>query len=105
LRASSVDEIQFRVGIDYGAVTIAEVGAAQRFHGLVAIGTRANVACKMLDVAKADEIVIGESVVRQLPTAWARWYELALVATGWTYRHTGLPYCFYRYTGRWSRPM
>lgn len=105
LRASSVQEIQFRVGVDYGAVTIAEVGAAQRFHGLVAIGTRANVACKMLDVAKADEIIIGESVVRQLPTAWAQWYELALVATGWTYRHTGLPYCFYRYTGRWSRPM
>jgi class 3 adenylate cyclase len=105
LRASGVQEIHFRVGIDCGAVTIAEVGAAQRFHGLVAIGTRANVACKMLDVAKPDDILIGESVMRRLPPLWTQWCKLALFATGWTYRHNGLPYCFYRYTGRWSQPM
>lgn len=105
LRASSVEEIRFRVGIDYGVVTIAEVGAAQRFHGLVAIGTRANVACKMLDVAEPGEIIIGDSVWRQLPAEWAQWCELAHVETGWSYRLTGLPYSFYRYIGRWTEPM
>lgn len=103
LQQSGVEALRFRVGIDTGSVTIAEVGAAQRFHGLVAIGTRANVACKMLDVAKADEIIVGEAVVRQLPPLWVQWYELAQVVTGWTYRDSGLPYGFYRYTGRWVR--
>jgi class 3 adenylate cyclase len=35
---SNTDPIEFRVGIDYGLVTIAQLGAARRFGGLVAIG-------------------------------------------------------------------
>lgn len=105
LRESGVEELEFRVGIDHGAITIADVGAPQRFHGHVAIGTRANVACKMLDVAKPGEIILGESVVRQLPTAWKQWWEIAVWDTGWKYRSSGLGYWFYRYTGRWTGPL
>jgi hypothetical protein len=41
LRASKVEEYKFRVGTDYGYVTVAQIGAAKRFGALVAIGTTA----------------------------------------------------------------
>jgi class 3 adenylate cyclase len=59
LQRSGVQAIEFRVGIDCGTVTVARIGAARRFGSLVVIGTTANVACKMLDVAQAGEILIG----------------------------------------------
>lgn len=40
LRATPVLPLQFRVSMDYGEVTIARIGAAQRFNANVAIGNR-----------------------------------------------------------------
>jgi len=104
LRASRIEALKFRIGIDYGAVTIAQIGAARRFGSLVAIGTTANVACKMLSVAEADEIIIGETVVRRLPVAWHQWCILKRTETGWIFRRSQLPYCFFTFTGRWTNP-
>lgn len=39
IRATGLEELHFRIGIDYGPVTVAQVGAARRFGALVAIGT------------------------------------------------------------------
>lgn len=105
LRRSGVQEIEFRVGIDYGAVTVAKIGAARRFGSLVAIGTTANVACKMLDVAEAGEILIGANAYNRLPAYWQGWCRLRTLETGWTYRSTGLPYPFHTYSGRWAYPL
>ena len=104
IRESGLEELHFRVGIDHGPVTVAQVGAAQRFHGLVAIGTTANIACKMLDVDKPDSIIIGEAVKNQLPAGWLQWCRLEKVLTGWNYRLSGNPYAFYEYIGRWIDP-
>ena len=38
LKASNVQEIQFRIGIDHGNITIAKLGAARRFNSIVAVG-------------------------------------------------------------------
>ena len=104
LRSSGVQEIEFRVGIDCGTVTVARIGAAKRFGSLVAIGTTANVACKMLDVAEAGEILIGAHAYHRLPPFWQGWCRLRTLQTGWIYRLTGLPYPFYQYTARWIHP-
>jgi adenylate cyclase len=48
LISAGVTELQFRIAIDYGQVTIARLGAARRFNAVVAIGSPANVAAKML---------------------------------------------------------
>jgi class 3 adenylate cyclase len=105
LENASIQRINFRVGIDHGDVTIAEVGAARRFRSRVAIGATANIASKILEVAGPDEIVIGDQVRKRLPPAWSNQFaELHTQQTGWIYVLSGAPYPFYRYTGRWRDP-
>ena len=103
MRNSSIDPIQFRIGIDYGWITVAKLGAARRFGSLAAVGTTANIACKMLDYGEPDDIVIGEAVKAQLPLdRQARFCVRVLRSSGWVYRLSGLEYPFYRYIGRWT---
>jgi adenylate cyclase len=105
LAKSSIEPISFRVGIDHGGVTIAEVGAAKRFRSRVAIGATANIASKILDVTGPDEIVIGDQVHKKLPSAWSSQFaELHRLQSGWIYVASGDPYPFYRYNGRWKGP-
>jgi adenylate cyclase len=102
LRKANIAPIDFRVGIDHGSVTVARLGAAKRFNSIVAIGTSANIACKMLNVAGNNEIVIGEDVRSRLPAIWQQnWTEVVPDRSGWVRRSSGNPYLFYRYTGRW----
>jgi len=102
LSKNSLLPIRFRIGIDYGWVTIAKLGAARRFNSIVAIGTAANIACKMLGHADPDEIVIGESVVANLPENRRGHCQLKTVKSGWIYRKINHPYPFYTYTSRWT---
>ena len=97
-----IERIEFRIGIDHGYVTIAKLGAARRFNALVAIGTAANVACKMLRFGGPNEIVIGDRVRKELPASWHQYTTPILQNSGWIYRLTELPYPFFRYTGRWT---
>jgi len=97
-------DLRFRIGIDYGPVTVAKLGARQRFQTLVAIGTSANLASRMLSVAGPGEIIIGRSVVECLPADWTKYCWIRQEYTGWVYRSTGLPYPFYRYVGCWTPP-
>jgi class 3 adenylate cyclase len=104
LRNSGVPDITFRVSIDYGPVTLALLGAARRFNSVVAIGTTANFASKMLANARPGEIVLGATAKLELPITWQdEFVRLALLETGWSYTLTGLPYPLYRYNGRWNQ--
>lgn len=104
LRATPTKEIEFRVSIDYGSVSVARLGPARRFNSNVAIGTSANFASKMLRLAKAGDIVLGATAKEQLPIEWQnQWTELMPEQTGWVYRASGKPYPIYRYIGRWSK--
>jgi class 3 adenylate cyclase len=70
LTAAGLSRISFRVAIDHGFLTIGRLGAAERFNAIVAVGTAANVASKMLSFAQPDEIVIGDTVQFRLPQYW-----------------------------------
>jgi adenylate cyclase len=106
LKATPTKEIEFRISIDRGDVTIARLGAAKRFNANVAIGSTPNFAAKMLSKAGPGEIVIGASARYQLPWAWqANYTELITTETGWVHIGSGLPYGLYRYTGRWARTV
>jgi adenylate cyclase len=105
LRASNIAPLDFRICLDHGPITVAKVGAARGFNGMLAIGTVANVASKMLDVADANSMLIGTDVVSGLPAEWQRQYvRLKTLDTGWVYTATGLSYAFWEYTGRWTEP-
>jgi adenylate cyclase len=103
--ASSMPKVDFRICIDHGFITVADVGAARRFRGIVAIGTTANVASKMLSFADANQLLIGDQMLTGLPGVWREKYvRLKSSETGWVYRTTGTPYHFWEYTGRWLVP-
>ena len=97
--------IDFRICIDHGAITVARIGAAQRFGGIVAIGTTANVAAKMLALAEPNTLLLGDRAALALPLDWqVSWVRLERQQTGWHYREDGSHYPFWRYTGRWTVP-
>ena len=103
---SSIAPLQFRICMDHGLITVAKVGAARRFNGIVAVGTTANIASKMLAAAKADTILLGDMMCRGLPEAWIRRFiTLETADTGWVYRQSNAPYPFWRYFGRWKVPV
>lgn len=91
---------EFRVCLDHGPITVAHVGAARRFRGMVAIGVTANIACKMLKSAGRNQILVGADVVPGLTEERIGWLTLHSDKTGFM-TGDGKPYCFYEYTGRW----
>ena len=104
IRASNSPEIQFRVSMDYGYITVAKIGAARRFTSHAAIGTIANFASKILKFAQPDQIIMSDFAKTKLPIDWQIQYTQMLpINSGWTYKATGQPYPIYAYTGRWAR--
>lgn len=92
---------RFRVCLDHGPITVAEIGAARRFRGIVAIGNTANIAAKMLAKAGSGELLIGERVASGLPREWWRFVRDP-IETGWFYTASNRPYLAWRYLGRWT---
>ena len=105
LQASEVEPFAFRVGIDYGPVTVSRLGAAKRFGALVAVGTTANIASKMLGVAKPGDIVLGDMVRSGLPASWHQYCVPTAEPSGWSYSARGIEYPFFRYIGRWTKAI
>lgn len=106
LQASQLAPLDFRICLDYGPITVAQVGAARGFNGIVAIGTTANIASKMLGVADPNTVLIGTKLLHGLPSEWQRDYVVFKTAeTGWNYTDNGEPYAFWQYDGRWALPL
>jgi adenylate cyclase len=105
LKMSQLEQLDFRICMDHGPVTIAKVGSARGFNGIVAIGTTANIAAKMLAFADPNTIMFGSSMLSGIPESWrTRWLQFNTTETGWFFRSNGAPYAFWTYTGRWMEP-
>lgn len=105
LRSSQLQTLDFRICMDHGPITVAKVGSARGFNGVVAIGTTANIASKMLAVADPNTILMGTKALVGLPTSWqTAWARPKTSETGWFYRGDGSPYTFWTYIGRWQEP-
>jgi class 3 adenylate cyclase len=71
LEAMGLQKVKFRVGIEQGTVTVANVGIHGGSHrSLVAIGSTANVACKLMALIQDGGIVIGNRTKSLLPQSW-----------------------------------
>jgi adenylate cyclase len=97
--------IEFRVAIDFGPITVAQLGAPKLYGSIVAIGITANIANKMLRFAEANQIVIGEAVGLALPDAWQKHCYVLQKESGFVYEATQKIYPFYEYRGRWIDPV
>lgn len=104
IERSGLEPIRFRICLDHGWITVARLGAAQRFNHIVAIGAVANRTSKMLAHARANELLLGDAMLDGLPSKWLRDHvEEKSSQTGWHHRN-GQPYTFWLFDGRWNTP-
>jgi class 3 adenylate cyclase len=93
-----IPEIRFKISIEYGPITIAKFGAAQRFSSNVAVGTKANVANKILKFATGGDIIIGHVAREHLSSEQLKdSFSLVTNDSGWVYRIDGAAYPIYRW--------
>jgi adenylate cyclase len=93
LKKAGFEPIRFRVGIDVGPITLGKVAITGGSHGSVlAIGTTANLACKIMRLIPDGGICIGEKTFTNLPNTWKISCKPLTESTGHIYRHDGSAY-------------
>jgi adenylate cyclase len=98
-----IGPVKFRIGIDTGPVTIARVGVHSDANQFVAIGTSANVACKLMRLVGGGGICIGEHTYTKLSANW----KAACIPVGDTIFHyviDGRPYPAWKVEHQLSTP-
>jgi adenylate cyclase len=95
LDSYGIARLKFRIGIDVGPVTLARVGvksADSNYSSLVAIGTTANLSCKLMELIPNGGICIGEYAFKNLPNNWSSRCIKCQSSTGYVYVATQQPY-------------
>lgn len=97
-------KITFRIGIEAGPVTIARVGIHGNNSSLVAIGTPANIACKLMNQIPEGGICIGHNVYLDLPDNWAAHCRRCETLSGFVYIESQVPYDSWELNHRLTAP-
>lgn len=105
LKDRNVELLKFRVGIDHGPVTIARVGIRGEKSSRVAVGTSANIACKLMNRIPNGGICIGQNVYRNLPNNWSQSCRQCDGPTGFIYVATQAPYPAWELNHRLQPPV
>jgi adenylate cyclase len=92
LKALGLPEIKFRVGIETGLITIANVGVRGDHHSLVAIGNVPNIACKLMNLIPNGGIVVGSYTRNLLPQEWQKETNSIGPLPGYVLQGTSTPY-------------
>lgn len=104
--AQFTQPLDFRICLDHGPITVARVGTPRGFNGIVAVGTTANIAAKMLSDADPNTILMGTKFLIGLSQRRQNEFAaLKKVDPRWFYRDDGKPYAYWQYTGRWTEPL
>jgi class 3 adenylate cyclase len=101
----NIEPVRFRIGVDYGPVTIARVGIHGDKSSLVAIGTTANIANKLMRHIPNGGICIGDEVRKSLPPNWGTACQQCDQPTGFIYVVSKVPYLGWQLTHRLSPPV
>lgn len=95
----------FRIGLDMEEVLVSRIGI-KNTNFLTVVGSAANRASKLQELAGADGICIGENLYRSLhPNIWQYCQEGKHADWNWTYTETKAPYRFFHYTANWLDPF
>jgi adenylate cyclase len=107
LDSRGLPRLRFRVGIDVGPVTIGRVGVKssdREYNSLVAIGTTANIACKIMKLIPSGGICIGQYAYENLPQNWYVRCKACVEPTTFAYVKSQQPYPAWELTHRLSQP-
>lgn len=99
-----IPPVVFRIGIDYGPVMIARVGIHGEKSSLVAVGTAANIANKLMNRIANGGICIGDEVRKALPHNWASTCKQCSENSGFVYTRDHSPYSAWELNHRLSTP-
>jgi adenylate cyclase len=105
LKKENVPPLHFRIGIDDGPVTIARVGIGGESSSRVAIGTPANIACKLMNLIPNGGVCIGDVVYQNLPNGWAGSCQSSARNSGFIYVKSQQPYLAWELNYRLTEPM
>jgi class 3 adenylate cyclase len=92
LKRLGLPEIKFRVGIETGLVTVANVGVRGDHHSLVAIGNVPNIACKLMNLIRDGGIVVGNYTRNLLSEDWRKEINSVGPLPGYVIHGTTTPY-------------
>jgi len=101
----NIEPVRFRIGIDCGPVTIGRVGIHGQNNSLVAIGTTANIANKLLNRIPNGGICIGDEVKNNLPNNWTSTCRQCDQSSGFVYVLNQAPYLAWELNYRLSPPL
>lgn len=96
--------VHFRIGIDFGPVTIGRVGIRGNENAFVAIGATANIAHKIMRLIPEGGICVGNDVYLHLPSGWNTACQVISQPTGFVYVKTQEPYKAHLLTHRLMTP-
>jgi adenylate cyclase len=105
LQKQGITPVRFRIGIDLGPVTIARVGLRGQMNSVVAVGTPANIACKLMNLIPNGGICIGDDVYRSLPQNWNLQCKKCETPTGFIYTANHAPYVAWELNYRLIPPV
>lgn len=87
--------VRFRIGIDFGDVTVARIGVPGT-NTFVAIGCTANIANRIMELIPDGGIAAGDRVHSLMPLLWRSSATALPPAPGYVYLATGTPYPAWR---------
>lgn len=96
--------VRFKIGIDYGEVTIGRIGI-RSMNSFVALGCTANIACRLMELIPNGGISIGDTVFWSLPQNWSQHCSALPPSTGHVYVHTNEPYPAWELRHRLADPV
>lgn len=106
LQKKGIEPVRFRIGIDVGPVTIAHVGVPRgKESSIVAVGTPANIACKLMSLIPNGGICIGDDVRNALPKNWDLQCSRCEEHSGFVFTATQLPYAAWQLNHRLNTPQ
>jgi adenylate cyclase len=104
LKGQGTPPVVFRIGVDYGPVTIARVGIHGQESSLVAVGTPANIASKLMNRIPNGGVCIGDEVRKALPHNWTSRCQQCSQDSGFLYTKDGSSYTAWELNHRLSPP-
>jgi class 3 adenylate cyclase len=100
-----VPRLKFRIGIDLGPVTVARVGVkGSMYNSMVAVGTSANIACKLMNLIPEGGICLGDYAHDDLPAGWASRCAKREPPAGTVHSDTRKPYAAWVLNHRLTDP-
>ncbi len=109
LTSEGVEEIHWRVGIDWGTILLARIGtpkgsAKQARSFLTSVGPTANIATRLQQMAKTDEIWIGDNIKKNLSDRDQGFCTDVTPSSGWTWTISGKTYRVWHYRAQLDFP-